>query len=224
MNWEEKIASWLFNYEGVVAYAGPRGGGDNGEEWHLAGSRNNRQKTWDDITAVAQDLVKQKICAPGKVIGHGSSGGGLAAVVVAQKGPPSTFGAVLADSAPVDWLSLARSYAGPFQISEFGDPNNPTDFDQIISWDPYSNVNPKKQMPPTLLSLGIADDVVSASNSFKFLALLQYSYPNSTNPLLMQVLSQSGHNTLNANVNDGVNFAAHQHCFLQLALGIQRRV
>ncbi|PWN36837.1 alpha/beta-hydrolase [Meira miltonrushii] len=223
LNWEEKIASWLFNYEGVVAFAGVRGGGDNGQEWHLAGARNNRQKTWDDIIAVAQEMVKQKICAPDKVIAHGSSGGGLAATVAAQKAPVNTFGAILADSAPVDWLSLTRSFAGSFQISEFGDPYNSTDFDQIISWDPYLNVNPKKPMPPILLTTGGTDDIVSASNTFKFLALIQYSYPNSTNPLLMQFLSQTGHNTLTNNVDIGVNLAAHQHCFLQLALGIQRR-
>ena len=223
LNWQEKISSWIFNYEGVVVYAGVRGGGDNGEEWHLAGSRNNRQKTWDDIIAVAQELVKQNICAPGKVIGEGYSGGGLAATVVAQKAPINTFGAILPGGAPVDWFALARSYAGEYQTSEFGDPNDPTDFDHILDWNPYSNVNPKKPMPPILLSAGEADEIVSPSNTFKFLALLQYSFPNSSNPLLMHLTKQTGHNTLNLNINEDVIWAAHQHCFLQLALGLQRR-
>jgi prolyl oligopeptidase PreP (S9A serine peptidase family) len=114
-------------YKGVIVYAGARGGGDNGEEWRIAGERLKRQNTFDDLIAVAQDNVKRKIAAPGKVIAEAAGAGGTFAAVVARQAPPNTFGAILSDIAPYDWFLVGRGRAGASQVEDFGDPNIPTD-------------------------------------------------------------------------------------------------
>jgi prolyl oligopeptidase len=42
---------------GVIALAGVRGGGEYGEDWHLAGKEKTKPNTWKDFIACAEYLV-----------------------------------------------------------------------------------------------------------------------------------------------------------------------
>ncbi|PWN36813.1 alpha/beta-hydrolase [Meira miltonrushii] len=217
--------SWLHSYRGVLVYAGPRGGSDNGEEWHEAGERLKKQNTFDDIIAVAQDLIKRKIAATGEIIADGISAGGLAAAVVARQAPANTFGAILADVAVLDYFLLARTRAGPFQVEDFGDPYNATDFDVIRSWSPLQNIDPIKQkvFPAILVTPADSDIRVVPAHSFKCIAQMQFSYPTSPNPLLMHLQKDAGHNVIDANQDTAIAKYFHQQCFVQLALGLTKK-
>ena len=56
-------AAWL-EKGGVFVVANIRGGGEFGPEWHEAAIRSNRQRSYDDFIAVAEDLVRRKVTAP----------------------------------------------------------------------------------------------------------------------------------------------------------------
>ena len=60
------IPNWLpwFEKGGVLAMAGVRGGGEYGEEWHLAGKMATKPNTWKDLIACAEYLVAQRYTSP----------------------------------------------------------------------------------------------------------------------------------------------------------------
>lgn len=203
----------------VFVWASLRGGGDEGEEWHIAGKRRQKQKTYDDMVAVAQDLVKRNIGVRGQMIVEGTSSGGMMAAVVARQAPSGLFGVALPDLAVLDYLYANSGVNGPANTDEFGDPNIPIEFDIIESWDPIRNLSPKIQPPPTLLTVGDSDDTVSPGNTYKYLAQAQYDHPNSVNPVLMHVDVSSGHALGRLATKTAIAKAVNQLCFIELTIG-----
>ena len=61
----------------IIAYAHVRGGGENGEDWHLAGQKLTKQNTIGDFIACAEYLIKQGYTSPAKLAGRGTSAGGI---------------------------------------------------------------------------------------------------------------------------------------------------
>ncbi|HXU44632.1 MAG TPA: prolyl oligopeptidase family serine peptidase, partial [Thermoanaerobaculia bacterium] len=62
---------------GLLAIANLRGGGEYGEEWHLAGAKLKKQNVFDDFAAAAEWLVKNHVTTREKLIIDGRSNGGL---------------------------------------------------------------------------------------------------------------------------------------------------
>ena len=61
--WQPRIAAWCAA-GGLYAVAGLRGGHEHGEEWHVAGSRGNKQNVFDDFHAAADHLVDDRAHQP----------------------------------------------------------------------------------------------------------------------------------------------------------------
>ncbi|HXJ95654.1 MAG TPA: prolyl oligopeptidase family serine peptidase, partial [Terriglobia bacterium] len=60
---------------GVGAICHVRGGGEYGEEWHLAGKGPTKPNTWRDLIACADYLVEKKYTSPARLSGMGGSAG-----------------------------------------------------------------------------------------------------------------------------------------------------
>ena len=209
---------FMRSYDGCFVWAGPRGGGDEGGDWHNAGSGLNKQKTFDDILAVAQDLIKLKITSPGNLIIEGGSAGGLATCVVMNQAPAGMIGAAFPLGAPCDtFLTELRTSLGANNRAEFGDVTKPEGFDAVFAWSPQQNIDPKKPYPAVLMGVGAGDERVPPSSAFKFISQLQYDHPNNEAPLLMYVAKNKGH------VPATIDESSYQFCILEEALGLQRR-
>ena len=68
---------WL-EHGGAYVVANIRGGDEYGPDWHDAMLKTQRQKSFDDFTAVAHDLIRRNITSPRYLGIQGGSNGGTA--------------------------------------------------------------------------------------------------------------------------------------------------
>lgn len=164
----------LFWVEGGNAFvlANIRGGGEYGPRWHEAGLREKRQNVFDDLHAVAEDLVRTGVSAPKRIAISGRSNGGLL-VGVAMEQRPDLYGAVIAGSPLEDMKRYSHLSAGASWIDEYGDPDVPADWAFISKYSPYQNVRAGVRYPPVLFYGSTKDDRVHPGHARKLAALLK---------------------------------------------------
>lgn len=176
---------------GIHAWAGIRGGGEYGEEWHRAGKSDNKQNTFDDFAAAAEFLVAEGYTRHDKIAISGSSWGGCL-VAVAMEQHSEYYGAVVCRIPLTDMLRQHKSGVGHLWIHEFGDPEKtPKEFNNLISYSPLNNVKAGARYPPILISCGDTDQRVPPHHAYKFTAALQAANPD--NIVLLRVEKNAGH-------------------------------
>ena len=176
---------------GVVAIPNLRGGGEYGEEWHLAGKKEKKQNVFDDFIAAAEWLIENKYTRTEKLaIRGGSNGGLLVGAVMTQR--PELFGACLPAVGVMDMLRFQFSTAGPYWVDEYGSSDDPEEFKTLYAYSPYHNIKSETAYPPTLVTTADTDDRVVPMHSFKFAARMQNAQTGS-NPILIRIESRAGH-------------------------------
>ncbi|KAF8803935.1 hypothetical protein BYT27DRAFT_7259917 [Phlegmacium glaucopus] len=180
-------------YGFILAVPNIRGGGEFGEGWHLAGCLEKKKNCFDDFISATEYLVQNKYAAPGKVAINGGSNGGLLVAACINRAPEGTFGSAVAEVGVHDLLKFHKYTIGKAWTSDYGNPDDPHDFDYIFPLSPLHNVPSDKILPPTLLLTADHDDRVVPMHSFKLAAELQYTLPNNPNPLLLLVDKKAGH-------------------------------
>ncbi|CAB5199400.1 unnamed protein product [Rhizophagus irregularis] len=184
--------SFIQHFNGVVAIANIRGGGEYGEEWHKAGSFGNKQNVFDDFQAVAKWLVNKNITCPEKLAINGASNGGLLIGACINQAP-ELFGVAVADVGVMDMLRFHKFTIGHAWRSDYGDPDKKEDFEYIYKYSPVHNVQTKKPYPPTLLTTSDHDDRVVPLHSYKYISQLQYTAENNPHPLMIRIDTKAGH-------------------------------
>ena len=154
--------------------------GEFGPSWHQAAIGANKQRSYDDFIAVAQDLVVHGITTPAQLGSMGGSNGGLLVAAVAVQ-RPELFGAVVCKVPLLDMRRYHRLLAGAFWMAEYGDPDDPVQWAWIARYSPYQNVSakrPMRPMPPMLLSTSTRDDRVHPGHARKMAARLrEFGHP-----------------------------------------------
>lgn len=181
---------WL-EMGGVYAVANLRGGGEYGEEWHLAGTKERKQNVFDDFIAAAEFLIAKNYTSPAKLaIMGGSNGGLLVGAVMTQK--PELFGAALPAVGVLDMLRYQKFTIGWAWASDYGSSDDPEEFEWLFAYSPLHNLKSGVAYPPTLVTTADHDDRVFPGHSFKFAARLQ-EVQSGDGPVLIRIESKAGH-------------------------------
>lgn len=157
---------------GTYVVANIRGGGEYGPDWHLSALRENRTRAYQDFAAVARDLVARGLTTPAQLGIEGGSNGGLLMGVMLTR-YPELFGAVVASVPLLDMRRYHQLLAGASWMAEYGDPDDPADWEFIKEYSPYQNVRPGRPYPPTLFTTSTRDDRVHPGHARKMVARLR---------------------------------------------------
>jgi len=164
----------LFWAEEGNAYvlANLRGGGEYGPRWHDAALREKHQRVFDDLQAVAEDLIRTGVTTRGKIAISGRSNGGVT-VGAAVNQHPELYGAVISGSPLGDMKRYSHLLAGASWMDEYGDPDKPADWAFLSKTSPYQNIRPGVKYPPILFYNSTKDDRVHPGHARKMAAKLQ---------------------------------------------------
>jgi prolyl oligopeptidase len=181
---------WL-EMGGIYAQPNLRGGGEYGEDWHLAGTKAKKQNVFDDFIAAAEYLIAQKYTSTPKLaIRGGSNGGLLIGAALTQR--PDLFGATLPLVGVMDMLRFQKFTIGWAWTSDYGSSDNPEDFKYLYAYSPLHNLKAGTKYPPTMIATADHDDRVVPGHSFKFAATMQADQAG-TSPVLIRIETKAGH-------------------------------
>ena len=154
---------------GVRVVANLRGGGEYGPAWHQAAVKAHKQRSYDDFVAVAEDLIASRVTSPQHLaIQGGSNGGLLVGAVMLQR--PELFKAVVCQVPLLDMQRYHRLLAGASWMAEYGDPDQPAEWDWMARYSPYQNVQPGTALPKVLFTTSTRDDRVHPGHARKMAA------------------------------------------------------
>ncbi|QIQ88051.1 prolyl oligopeptidase family serine peptidase [Erythrobacter sp.] len=157
---------------GAYVLANLRGGGEFGPGWHQTAIRENKQRTWDDFIAVAEDLVERGFTSPEHLgIQGGSQGGLLVGTAFTQR--PDLFGAAIVQIPLFDMLRYHLIGRGASWIGEYGDPRIPEQRAWIEGYSPYQMIAEDEDYPVPFLWASTADDRTHPAHARKGAAKLK---------------------------------------------------
>ena len=211
---------WL-DQGGVYVDANLRGGGEYGEEWHLAGNLTHKQNVFDDFIACAQYLIDHKYTSPAHLaIMGGSNGGLLMGAALTQR--PDLFRAVVSFVGIYDMLRVELDPNGAFNTTEFGSVKNLAQFKALYAYSPYHHVKDGAAYPAILFLTGENDHRVNPMQSRKMIARLQAAN-SSDHPILLRTTANAGHG-FGTSLDEEIDQSADVYSFLfdQLGISYQR--
>lgn len=196
---------------GVFAEASIRGGGEYGEDWHLAGNLTKKQNVFDDFIGCAEYLIEQKYTSPTKLAIEGGSNGGLL-MGAAMIQHPELFRAVVSHVGMYDMLRAEVEPNGVFNITEFGTVKDLAQFKALYDYSPYHHVENGKAYPAVLFLTGDHDGRVDPSNSRKMTARMQEA-TGSGLPIYLRTSSGTGHG-IGSGLSEIISADADLYAFL----------
>jgi oligopeptidase B len=203
----------------VMAYAHIRGGGDLGDPWHDAGKMLTKRNTFTDFVACVEHLTAAGYGDPARVaIEGGSAGGLLMGAVVNLK--PEIFRAVISHVPFVDVMNTMLDASLPLTVPEYeewGNPNEETYFNYMLSYSPYDNLK-TTSYPAMLVKTSLNDSQVMYWEPAKYVARMR-TLKTDNNPLLLVTNMQAGHGGASGRY-DYLKEIAFDYAFLLRELGM----
>jgi prolyl oligopeptidase len=208
---------WLEN-GGVFAQPNLRGGGEYGEEWHLAGTKMKKQNVFDDFIAAGEFLISEKYTStPYLAIAGGSNGGLLVGATMTQR--PDLAKVAFPAVGVMDMLRYHKFTAGAGWAYDYGTADDsPEMLEYLKKYSPVHALKPGTSYPATLVTTADHDDRVVPAHSFKFAATLQENHMGN-NPVLIRIETKSGHGA--SNLSKALDAVADQYAFAYYNMGIE---
>ena len=178
---------------GVYALTNLRGGGEYGEDWHLAGTQLKKQNVFDDFIAAAEYLIQENYTNKEKLAINGASNGGLlVGAVVNQR--PDLFKVAVPQVGVMDMLRYHTFTIGWNWASDYGTSADSAEmFNYLYAYSPLHTIrNDGTSYPAILITTADHDDRVVPAHSFKYAAALQAANTGSA-PKLIRIESKAGH-------------------------------
>lgn len=177
---------------GIYAQVTLRGGSEYGEEWHLAGTKMQKQNVFDDFISAAEWLIHEGYTTNEKIaIVGGSNGGLLVGACMTQR--PDLFRVAIPQVGVMDMLRYHKFTIGWNWASDYGTSEDSREmFEYLRGYSPLHNLKPGTSYPATLVTTADHDDRVVPAHSFKFAATLQECHKG-TNPVLIRIDTKAGH-------------------------------
>ena len=177
----------------VYAVAHIRGGEELGRDWYETGKLLNKKNTFNDFVDVSKGLVEQGYGDKQRVFAMGGSAGGLLMGAVINQAP-ELYKGVVATVPFVDVVSTMLDESIPLttgEYDEWGNPNDKTYYDYILSYSPYDQVS-KQDYPNMLVTTGLHDSQVQYWEPAKWVAKLR-DIKTDNNQLLLYTDMEAGH-------------------------------
>ena len=201
---------------GIYALPNLRGGGEFGQAWHEAGTKERKQNVFDDFIAAAEWLFRNGYTSPEKlVLSGGSNGGLLVGAVVNQR--PDLCRVAWPAVGVMDMLRFHKFTIGYAWTSDYGSSDDAAGFNYLSDYSPLHTVKTGAKYPAVLVTTGDHDDRVHPAHSFKYVATLQAAVANdrTNRPALIRIETNAGHGAgkptskLIEESADKLAFAAH---------------
>src|SRR5690606_3764425 len=215
------ILAWV-EAGGIWAVTNLRGGSEEGQHWHRAGMRENKQNVFDDFHAAAEYLVDHGWTSTDQLAAYGGSNGGLL-VGAALTQRPELFRAVVCSAPLLDMVRYEKFGLGQLWNDEYGTAADPVEFGWLYSYSPYHRVRPGTEYPAVLFTVFDGDTRVDPLHARKMAAALQEATSGDaqTRPILIRAEGQVGHGA--RAVSKSVELGADQLGFLAEMLGLDVR-
>nr|WP_307767069.1 prolyl oligopeptidase family serine peptidase [uncultured Prevotella sp.] len=177
---------------GIYVQVNLRGGSEYGEEWHVAGTKMQKQNVFDDFISAAEWLVTNSFTSKDHIaIMGGSNGGLLVGACMTQR--PDLFKVCIPQVGVMDMLRYHKFTIGWNWAPDYGTSEDSKEmFEYLYSYSPLHNLKKGISYPATLVTTADHDDRVVPAHSFKFAATLQ-ECQGGTAPVLIRIDSKAGH-------------------------------
>lgn len=204
------VLAWM-EMGGLFVGVCARGGGELGAAWHGAAVGAQKQRTFDDVLAVARQLVDSGTTTPARLGLWGVSNGGLTAAACLTQSP-NLFGAVVIESGLLDMLNYHRLGQGMTWVAEYGLPDDPAPRSALAAYSPLHNIQTGLDYPPSLIVTHAHDPRVGEAHSLAFAQALQAAQGENAR-VWLRVHAGSGHAPAPP-TEEGVAWAAERLAFL----------
>lgn len=182
------LLATVLAHGGTFVLANIRGGGEYGPDWHAQAQRAGHLRSLEDFEAVAEDLVRRRVAAAGRIGGIGASNGGLLMAACGVR-RPALFGAMVADVPLTDMLRFDQLLTGKVWVDEYGDPADPAERAVLARYSPLHNLRPGVRYPAFLVTTSSSDDRVHPGHARRFAEALR----TLDQPVLFHEAQDSGH-------------------------------
>ncbi len=157
---------------GQFVIANIRGGGEFGPQWHQTALRENRERAFNDLFRVTEDLYSRGYAKPESTGFVGGSNGGLLAGVAMTR-RPDLFKAIIIQVPLLDMWRFHKLLAGNSWMAEYGNPDVPADWEFIKKYSPLHQLKKGTPYPKVFLMTSTRDDRVHPGHARKFAARME---------------------------------------------------
>ena len=184
--------AWLEN-GGIYAQVNLRGGSEYGEEWHQAGTKQQKLNVFNDFISAAEYMVKEGWTNPDKLAMMGGSNGGLLVGAVANM-RPDLFRVAIPQVGVMDMMRYHLFTIGWNWAPDYGTSADSEEMARyLLDYSPLHNIkNDGTPYPAIMVTTADHDDRVVPAHSFKYAATLQAS-DTGDRPKLIRIDKNAGH-------------------------------
>ncbi len=121
---------------------------------------------------MAEDLIKRRVTSPKHLGAMGGSNGGLLMGNILTL-RPDLFGTIVCRVPLLDMRRYNKLLAGASWVAEYGNPDNPKEWEFIQTFSPYHNVKKGVKYPRVLFTTSTRDDRVHPGHARKMVAQMK---------------------------------------------------